>query len=88
MGDERVQYFRLGTPRQFRSIRAGGVQHRARKHTDLDRRRRPPPPLSLAGVDFGADLVGTTMALANYRTNIAVLKVANRIALDTLDLIA
>jgi flagellar basal body rod protein FlgC len=48
----------------------------------------PPPPLSLAGVDFGADLVGATLALANYRANIAVLKVADRITKDTLDLIA
>ena len=48
----------------------------------------PPPPLSLAGVDFGADLVGATLALANYRANIAVLKIADRITKDTLDLIA
>jgi len=47
----------------------------------------PPPPLSLAGLDFGADLVGATLALANYRANIAVLKVATRITKDALDLI-
>lgn len=47
----------------------------------------PPPPLSLAGADFGADLVGATIALANYRANIAAIKVAEQMTKATLDLI-
>jgi flagellar basal body rod protein FlgC len=47
----------------------------------------PPPPLSLAGADFGADLIGATMALASYRANIAAIKVAEQMTKATLDLI-
>ena len=47
----------------------------------------PPPPLSLAGADFGADIVGATMALANYRANIAAIRVAEQMTKATLDLI-
>jgi flagellar hook protein FlgE len=47
-----------------------------------------PPPLSLAGVDFGADLVGMMLALVNYRANIAALKTEDRLAKVALDLIA
>jgi flagellar basal body rod protein FlgC len=47
----------------------------------------PPPPLSLAGTDFGADLVGMTMALANYRANLAAISAENRMSRATIDLI-
>jgi flagellar basal body rod protein FlgC len=47
----------------------------------------PPPPLSLAGADFGADLVGATMALANYRVKFAAIRVAEQMTKATLDLI-
>ena len=47
----------------------------------------PPPPLSMSGLDFGADLVGMTMALANYRANIAAIGAENRMAQVTVDLI-
>ncbi len=47
----------------------------------------PPPPLSMSGLDFGADLVGMTMALANYRANIAAIKVEDRMWKSTVDLI-
>jgi flagellar basal body rod protein FlgC len=47
----------------------------------------PPPPLSLAGTDFGADLVGMTMALANYRANIAAIKAEDQMTKATVDLI-
>lgn len=47
----------------------------------------PPPPLSLSGLDFGADLVAMTQALANYRANIAAINVENRVWKTTVDLI-
>jgi len=47
----------------------------------------PPPPLSMSGLDFGADLVGMTMALANYRANLAVISTENRMSKATIDLI-
>jgi hypothetical protein len=47
----------------------------------------PPPPLSMSGMDFGADLVGMTMALANYRANIAAIDVEARMSKATVDLI-
>ncbi len=47
----------------------------------------PPPPLSLAGTDFGADLVGMTMALVNYRANIAAIKAEEQMTKATVDLI-
>lgn len=37
--------------------------------------------------DFAADLVGQTMALANYRANLAVIEAQNRMSKVTLDLI-
>jgi flagellar hook protein FlgE len=37
--------------------------------------------------DFAADLVGQTMALANYRANLAVIEAQNRMDKVTLDLI-
>jgi flagellar hook protein FlgE len=47
----------------------------------------PPPPLSMSGLDFGADLVGMTMALANYRANLAVIGAESRMTKATIDLI-
>jgi hypothetical protein len=47
----------------------------------------PPPPLSMSGLDFGADLVGMTMALANYRANLAMIGAENRMSKATIDLI-
>ena len=47
----------------------------------------PPPPLSLSGLDFGADLVGMTQALANYRANIAAIDAENRVWKSTVNLI-
>jgi flagellar hook protein FlgE len=47
----------------------------------------PPPPLSMSGLDFGADLVGMTLALANYRANIAAIKAEDRMWKSTVDLI-
>lgn len=37
--------------------------------------------------DFAADLVGQTMALANYRANLAVIEAQSRMSKVTLDLI-
>jgi flagellar basal body rod protein FlgC len=43
--------------------------------------------VSLKTSDFAADLVGQTMALANYRANLAVIDAQSRMSKVTLDLI-
>ncbi|HTP75487.1 MAG TPA: hypothetical protein VMJ73_00800 [Rhizomicrobium sp.] len=72
---------------QFETAAANVVRDSTPPSSVAQTGSNPPPPLSLAGADFGADLVGTTMALASYRANIAAIKVAEQMSKVTLDLI-